>query len=80
MGTLREELFAEQQKPKRRTQLDVVVEGLIGDDLADLIAMLDDESVSATALARVLQKRGFKVHRQSINDYRRGTFRYTSEG
>lgn len=80
MGNLRDELIAEQQRPKRRTQLDIVVEGLSGDDLQDFVALLEDESVSATALARVLQKRGYKIHRQSINDYRRGTFRYGSEG
>jgi hypothetical protein len=80
MGELFNELLAEQQKPKKKTQLDVVVESLSGDDLRDFIQLLEDENVSSTALVRVLTKRGFRIHRQGIHDYRRGTFRYTIEG
>jgi hypothetical protein len=80
MGQLFDETLAEQQKPKRKTQLDVIVESLDKDDLKDFIVLLADESVSATALARVLTKRGFKIHRQAINDYRNNKFRYTIEG
>jgi len=80
MGGLFEETLAEQQKPKRKTQLDVIVESLTGDDLQDFVELIADETVSATALVRVLNKRGFKIHRQAINEYRRGSFRYTIEG
>jgi hypothetical protein len=80
MGILFEETLSEQQQPKRKTQLDVIVESLTGEDLQDFITLIGDDTISATAIARVMQKHGHKLHRHAITEYRRGSFRYNKEG
>lgn len=79
MGDLFDEVLRE-QTPRRKNQLDVIIESLNSDDLRDFLALLEDKSVSATALTRVMQKRGFSLHRHAIMDYRNGAFRYQIEG
>lgn len=79
MGDLFDEVLRE-QKPRRKNQLDVVIESLNADDLGDFLTLLEDKNVSATALVRVMQKRGFNLHRHAIIDYRNGAFRYQIEG
>lgn len=79
MGDLFDEVLRE-QTPRRKNQLDAIIESLNSDDLRDFLALLEDTKVSATALTRVMQKRGFNLHRHAIMDYRNGAFRYQIEG
>lgn len=75
MGDLFDELQRE-KVTKRKTQLDAVIEALSPDDLKDFLLLLEDESVPAAALCRVMVRRGHKLNRHAVLDYRHGTFRY----
>jgi hypothetical protein len=77
MGSLYDEVQSHANK-KRPNQLDAVIETLKGDDLNDFISLLNDESVSAMLLSRVLDKRGIRLNRHVIYDYRKSSFRYTT--
>jgi hypothetical protein len=79
MGNLFREVELE-STVKRVTQLEVIVSKLTGEDRNDFIDLLNDSSVSASALARVMQRRGYTINRHSIMDYRNKSFRFEKEG
>jgi hypothetical protein len=78
MGIFREEVTAEIQSvhlPFNR-RLQEIADALSDDDRKDFIDALHDKSVSAYALAKVLNRRGFRVSNSLISVYRRGGLSY----
>lgn len=78
MGSLQSEIQTEirQARKPAKPRLQEIADGLDGDDRADFIAALNDKTVSAYALAKVLNRRGFRVSNSLITIYRRGALSY----
>ena len=55
-----------------RPALIIAIERLDGEDRADLLDALHDETYSGASISRALINRGFKVSAAAINSYRRG--------
>lgn len=64
----------------RRSQLSVIIEALSGDDLRDFIEALNNKHIPHVAIARVMQRRGFKLDPKRVSEYRLGSMRYGSDG
>lgn len=78
MGILREELAHEISAARmpHKPVLQEIADALTGEDRADFIQALHDKSVSAYALAKVLNRRGYRVSNSLISVYRRGGLSY----
>lgn len=78
MGSLNSEIQTEirQARQPNKPRLQEIADALDGDDRADFIAALNDKTVSAYALAKVLNRRGFRVSNSLITIYRRGALSY----
>ena len=74
-GNLLNEIKGEQvARGGIRPAIIIAIEKLNGEDRADLLDALQDETYSAASISRALVKRGFKVSSNAINKYRRGEF------
>lgn len=73
MGSLREEVAAEQQRPVNNMPvLFGILDSMSEDERKDLLDVLDDRTVSSPAIHRVLTKRGYKVGLTAIKSFRNG--------
>lgn len=73
MGSLREEVAAEQQRPvNNQPALFAILDSMSEEDRKDLLDVLDDRTVSSPAIHRVLTKRGHKVGLTAIKMFRSG--------
>lgn len=73
MASLREEVAAEQKRPmNNQPALFAILDSLSAEERKDLLDVLDDRTVSAPAIHRVLTKRGYKVGLTSIKAFRTG--------
>lgn len=73
MGSLREEVAAEQQRPVNNMPvLFAILDSMSEDERKDLLDVLDDRTVSSPAIHRVLTKRGYKVGLTAIKSFRNG--------
>lgn len=80
MGDLMKELQTAQTLPSgRQGILQRVLESLSDSDRVDLIEALQDESIPAAVIARVMQQRGVQLRADAINRYRRGEVAYVPE-
>lgn len=79
--SLSDELSVERSR-NRKSQIERAIEQLEGSDLRDFIGALHDANVSASALSRVLARRGIVVDRRRIDEYRSngGVIRYGLDG
>ena len=55
-----------------------IINKLDAQDKADLLAALNDYTISAPAISRVLENRGHRISVGSINGYRRGELRHVT--
>ncbi len=78
MGSLNSEIQTELRalRTPQSSRLQEIADALNGDDRSDFIAALHDKTVSAYALAKVLNRRGFRVSNSLITVYRRGALSY----
>lgn len=78
MGLLSDEIQTELVQSSRTGlgRLQEIADALDGDDRTDYITALNDKRISSYALAKVLNRRGFKVSNSLINTYRRGALSY----
>lgn len=60
----------ETKRKKNRNKIEIILETLDEADRLDLLAALDDHSLSPTIISRVLKGRGFEVHRSVIQRHR----------
>ena len=51
-------------------KIDIILEQLDEQDRKDLLDALNDHTIQATTIYRVLKKRGFDIGRKCINRYR----------
>lgn len=78
MGMLLEEVATEIRLARLPTKplLQTIADALTGEDRTDFVEALHDKSVSAYALAKVLNRRGFTISPSLISTYRRGGLSY----
>lgn len=55
-----------------------IINKLDTQDKADLLAALNDYTISAPAISRALENRGHRISVGSINQYRRGELRHVT--
>ncbi len=64
----------------RRSQIQVIIDQLSGDDLRDFIEALNNRDIPHVAIARVMERRGFKLDAKRVSEYRLGSMRYGNDG
>lgn len=74
MTGLDDEIQKSLTKRRVRNRLHEVADALDKDDRAAFIAALNDKSVPAVNIVRVMQARGFVVGESTISNYRRGLY------
>jgi hypothetical protein len=72
--------FANESTPRKRSQIDMIVAQLSGDDLRDFIEALNDRSVPNAAIARVMTRRGFPLDAKRVSEYRLGVRKLGLDG
>jgi len=70
--SLMEEIKSSKRVSGRMPMLLQIINKLDTQDKADLLAALNDYTISAPAISRVLENRGHRISVGSINSYRRG--------
>jgi tRNA U54 and U55 pseudouridine synthase Pus10 len=58
----------------------VYLESMDETDRKELIEALDDYTITAPTISRVLERRGIDLDASSINKYRRGEFTHVTKG
>lgn len=74
MTGLADEIRNQPPRRRRRNQIDVVLDQLDKGDKQALIDALNDHTISAIAILRVLQARGLHISESTISNYRRGLY------
>jgi hypothetical protein len=72
MGKLFDDIKNAKGETRRRNLIDDVLENLTDTERKDLLVALDDVTIPATVISKVIAKRGLKLPAASINRYRRG--------
>jgi hypothetical protein len=80
MGLLDE--IEHERSVSKRNQIELVIDQLEGDDLKDFINALNDDSIPASVLSRVMARRNIKLNLKRISEYRNngGIVRYGLDG
>jgi hypothetical protein len=79
--SLLNEIRSEKAVPSGRIpRIKRVLDGMDETDRKELIEALDDYSISAPTISRVLERRGIDLDASSINKYRRGEFTHVTKG
>jgi hypothetical protein len=79
--SLLNEIRSEKVVPSGRIpRIKRVLDGMDETDRKELIEALDDYSISAPTISRVLERRGIDLDASSINKYRRGEFTHVTKG
>jgi len=79
--SLLSEIRSEEAIPSGRVpRIKRVLEGMDETDRKELVEALDDHTISAPAISRVLEKRGIHLDTHSISKYRRGEFAHVIKG
>jgi hypothetical protein len=80
MGELKNQITAAQPlRSGKQGILERVLESLPESDRLDLIEALQDSSIPAAVIARVMQQRGIQLRADAITRYRRGEVAYVPE-
>jgi hypothetical protein len=80
MGELKNQIAAAQPLVSgKQGILQRVLESLPDSDRVDLIEALQDSSIPAAVIARVMQQRGIQLRADAITRYRRGEVAYVPE-
>lgn len=74
MAGLADEIRNEPSRRKRRNSIHIVLEKLDDKDRQALIDALNDHSISAISIFRVMQARGLPIGESVISNYRRGLY------
>ena len=79
--SLLSEIRSEKVVPSGRIpRIQRVLEGMDEADRKELIEALDDYTITAPTISKVLQRRGIDLDAASINKYRRGEFAHVIKG
>lgn len=74
MAGLADEIQREPNRRKKRNSIQAVLAKLDAKDQQALRDALDDESVAAIQIARVMKARGLPISESVISNYRRGVY------
>jgi len=74
MPGLADEIHKQPSRRKRRNRITEVLDQLDAADRQALIDALNDHTISAIAIFRVLQARGLQMSESVISNYRRGVY------
>lgn len=74
MAGLADEIRNEPSKRRRRNSIHFVLDKLDEKDRQALIDALNDHSISAISIFRVMQARGLPISESVISNYRRGVY------
>ena len=75
------EIRSEKVVPSGRIpRIQRVLEGMDETDRKELVEALDDYTIPAPTISKVLQRRGIDLDAASINKYRRGEFAHVIKG
>jgi hypothetical protein len=72
--------FAVESVGRNRSQIQLIIEQLSGNDLRDFIEALNDRNIPNAAIARVMERRGFKLDAKRVSEYRLGSNKYGLDG
>jgi len=73
VGQLSDDIAAENSVTvRRKSRIQEIAEALAEDERAEFLAALDNRSISAVAIIRVMQRRGFVLSESVVSNYRRG--------
>jgi len=79
--SLLSEIRSEESTPSGRVpRIQRVLERMDEADRKELIEALDDYTIPAPTISKVLQRRGIDLDSSSINKYRRGEFAHVIKG
>ena len=79
--SLLSEIRSEKTVPSGRIpRIQRVLEGMDEADRKELIEALDDYTIPAPTISKVLQRRGIDLDSSSISKYRRGEFAHVIKG
>jgi hypothetical protein len=79
--SLLSEIRSEKTVPSGRIpRIQRVLEGMDEADRKELVEALDDYTIPAPTISKVLQRRGIDLDAASINKYRRGEFAHVIKG
>ena len=80
MGLIDE--IEQEQVASKRNQIELVIDQLSGDDVADFVNALNDDLIPSAVLSRVLARRNIKLDKRRISEYRNngGLVRYGLDG
>lgn len=79
--SLLNEIRSEKTVPSGRIpRIKRVLDGMDETDRKELVEALDDYSIPAPTISRVLERRGIDLDASSINKYRRGEFTHVAKG
>lgn len=74
MAGLADEIRSEPSRRRRRNRIQEVMDQLDAKDKQALKDALDDETISAIAICRVMKARGLPLSESIISNYRRGVY------
>lgn len=72
MGDLFNDILAARQETRKRSCLDNVLDAMNKSDRADLLDAINNQSIPATVISRVIAKQGLKLPSATITAIRRG--------
>jgi hypothetical protein len=72
--------FAVESVGRNRSQIQMIIDALSGDDLRDFIEALNDRNIPNAAIARVMERRGFNLDAKRVSEYRLGNKKYGLDG
>ena len=79
--SLLNEIRSEKVVPSGRIpRIQRVLESMDNTDRKELVEALDDYTIPAPTISRVLERRGIDLDSSSINKYRRGEFAHVIKG
>ena len=72
--------FANESVVRNRSQIQTIIDALSGNDLRDFIEALNNREIANAAIARVMERRGFKLDAKRVSEYRLGNNKYELDG
>lgn len=68
------EIKSEKRIATRRPRIDDIADQLDDKDRKEFLAALDDHTIPAVSIVRVMQRRGFKLSETMVSNWRRGLY------
>jgi len=63
-----------EKRDERKKRIDDIADQLDDKDRKEFLAALDDHTIPAVSIVRVMQRRGFKLSETMVSNWRRGLY------